>query len=104
MNMRFLKHGQLKPEKNIPGSKTTIWRKENAKPPKFPRHSNFGPRFSGWFEPCIDKYTQAIALRHTEEEATIIAEQHLKELLADGNDANAPKADEDEEEENVDAA
>lgn len=99
MNMRFLTHGQLKPEKNIPGSKVTIWRKENANPPKFPRHCNFGPRFSAWFEPVIDKYAEAIALRHTEEQATVIAEHYLKGLLAEGNDANAPKSDEDEEEE-----
>jgi predicted DNA-binding transcriptional regulator AlpA len=101
MNMRFLTHGQLKPEKHIPGSKATIWRKEQAE--KFPRHANFGPRFAGWFEPVIDKYKEAIALRHTEEEATIIAEQYLKGLLADGNDANTPKGDEDEDEENADA-
>jgi predicted DNA-binding transcriptional regulator AlpA len=104
MSMGFLTHGQLKPMKNIPGSKATIWRKENAQPPKFPRHCNFGPRFAGWFEPVIDKYKEAIALRHTEEEATVIAEQYLKDLLAKGDDANGPTGDEDEaEESNADA-
>src|SRR5450759_3014973 len=53
-HMTFLRQPQLKVEKGIPGSRQTIWRKENAR--KFPRHSNFGPGFNVWFEPTIDRY------------------------------------------------
>jgi predicted DNA-binding transcriptional regulator AlpA len=87
--MRFLEYADLKPKKGVPGSKVTIWRKQKAKPPKFPRQSNFGPRFHGWAEPVIDEYNKAIAAGHNEEQATIIAEQRLAELLTRSDEAAA---------------
>jgi hypothetical protein len=50
--------------------------------------------FAGWFEPVIDRYNLAIAAAHSEEEATVIAEQFLAQILAKSDDAIVPKADE----------
>jgi hypothetical protein len=89
--LRFLQQTGLKP-KGIPGSKVTIWRKEKVG--KFPKRSRFGKRFCGSFEAVIDRYNLAIAAGHSEEKATVIAEQFLAQILAKGDEAIVPKADE----------
>lgn len=80
--MRFLSDEQLT-EKGIPGSDVTRWRKRKAR--KLPQRRNFGPRLHGTPEPLIERYLEAIAAGHSEEQATIIAEQYLAALLAKHN-------------------
>jgi prophage regulatory protein len=71
--MKFLAYDELKPAKGIPGSKTTIWRKERAG--KFPRRVPFGERAYGWPENVIEAYCEALAAGCDEAEACKIAER-----------------------------
>jgi len=71
--MKFIAYDELKSTKGIPGSKTTIWRKEKAK--RFPRRVPFGDRAYGWPEDVIDVYCQALAAGSDETEACVIAER-----------------------------
>jgi CP4-57 regulatory protein AlpA len=71
--MKHIAYSDLKPGKGIPGSKVTIWRKENDG--RFPKRTRFGPRLYGWAEPIIDAYNAALAAGRSEIEATEIAER-----------------------------
>jgi hypothetical protein len=77
--MRFLSDDQLMTELGIPGTAVTKWRKRRDR--KLPRLTKMG-RFGRSPEPMIFKYLEALAAGQTEEQATIIAENFLKALLA----------------------
>jgi predicted DNA-binding transcriptional regulator AlpA len=85
--VRFLTEDELKPKKGVPGSKVKHWRDERDG--KFVKRRKFGPRLYGWPEPLIDKYLDAIAAGHTQEQATILAEDYLKTLLSQSDNAAA---------------
>ena len=72
MRRRIISYPQLKPEKGIPGSKVTIWRKERDG--KFPKRIPIGA-FYGWPDHVIDVYVGALIEGHSEEAATTIAER-----------------------------
>jgi hypothetical protein len=78
--MRMLTDDELRTEKGIRGSDSTYWRKRNAL--RLFRARYYGPRMLASPEPLADKFNEAIAAGHSEEEATIIAERHLAKLLA----------------------
>ena len=70
--MKFLSYADLKPQKGIPGTKITLWRKEREY--RFPRRTPMG-RFYGWPEHVIDAYVHALVAGHNECEATALAER-----------------------------
>jgi GrpB-like predicted nucleotidyltransferase (UPF0157 family) len=76
--MKFLTEDELT-ARGVPGCPVTRWRKRRDR--KLPRQTKFG-RFDRSPEPLIDKYLEAMAAGHSEEQATIIAEDFLKALLA----------------------
>lgn len=80
--MRFVKFEELDAQFGIPGSKSTIWRKEAAK--RFPRRCPVGARYI-WPSPVIESYARAIARGMSEEDATIVAERAREEIGGAGD-------------------
>jgi prophage regulatory protein len=70
--MKLIAYDELKP-RGIPGSKTTIYRKERDG--KFPKRVRMGNKFYAWPEPIIDAYIEALVAGCAEAEATAIAER-----------------------------
>jgi hypothetical protein len=87
MRFRFLTDKELLTQKGIPGNESTKWRKRKQR--KLPMPRKFGDRRNRSPEPLIDKYLDALAAGHTEEQATIIAETFLAALLAERDPATA---------------
>jgi hypothetical protein len=75
--MRFLSYEDLG-GRGIKGTKVTIWRRERRQ--QFPARKHNG-KFPFWPEPVIDAFQRAIALGHSEAEATIIAEHAIEREL-----------------------
>jgi hypothetical protein len=83
--MRFLTDAQLRSEKGLDFSPATMWRQRKQR--RLPQKRQLTSRLGGTPEPVATKYTEALALGHTQEEAVIIAEEYLKQLLSSKNAA-----------------
>jgi hypothetical protein len=84
--MRFINDHQFR-ALGLPGGPVTHWRKR--KEGKLPPQREFGPKLRATPEPVALKYLEAIAAGHSEEQATVLAEAHLKTLLAQSHNAAA---------------
>jgi hypothetical protein len=75
--MRFLSFEDLG-GRGIRGGRVALWRREKAR--RFPARKHNG-KFPFWPEPVIDAFQRAVALGHSEAEATIIAERAIEREL-----------------------
>jgi predicted DNA-binding transcriptional regulator AlpA len=70
MRARYLDYEDLR-AKGIKWSKTTLWRKERAKPPQFPKRVPLSPSRVAWVESEIDAYMAGLIAKRDRAETGV---------------------------------